>query len=124
MENCLFCKIIRSEVPSEKVYEDGEILAFKDINPAAPVHVLFVPKTHIDGADTLTAENSQLIAEMILKIGEIAEKLNLSDGWRIVSNVLGDGGQTVRHLHFHLLGGAKLGNFGIKHGSNSETCKE
>jgi len=110
--NCLFCKIISGEIPSAKIYEDECVLAFKDINPAAPVHVLVIPKEHIDGADKLDFNHADIIAKLILTAGKIAGELELSDGWRIVSNVSEHGGQTVRHLHFHLLGGAKLGDFG------------
>jgi len=119
MNNCLFCKIVKGQIPCEKVYEDGQVLAFKDINPAAPVHVLVTPKQHIDGADQLNseyAEHAELIAKLILTAGKIAQELKLSDGWRIVTNVLEHGGQTVRHLHFHLLGGTKLGEFGAHNG--------
>jgi len=114
MDNCLFCKIIKGQIPSEKVYEDEQVLAFRDINPAAPVHVLVIPKQHIDGADALSDEHGELVAKLILTAGKIAQDLSLSNGWRIVTNVLTDGGQTVRHLHFHLLGGAKLGDFGLR----------
>jgi histidine triad (HIT) family protein len=112
MDNCLFCKIVKGQIPSEKVYEDERVLAFKDINPAAPVHVLVIPKEHIGGADELRPEHSDLIAQMILTVKKLAEELSLSNGWRIVTNVLDDGGQSVRHLHFHLLGGGQLGDFG------------
>ena len=114
MENCLFCKIVRGELPSTKVYEDDEVLAFRDINPAAPVHVLVIPKEHIDGADKLEERHADLIGKMLLTVRKIAEQLSLTNGWRVVTNVLEDGDQTVRHLHFHLLGGAKLGDFGQK----------
>ncbi|MCL1788817.1 MAG: histidine triad nucleotide-binding protein [Oscillospiraceae bacterium] len=112
MNNCLFCKIINGQIPSEKVYEDEDVLAFRDINPAAPVHVLVIPKQHIDGADQLRPEHADIISKIILTVKKIAEDLSLSNGWRIVTNVLEDGDQTIRHLHFHLLGGAKLGDFG------------
>ena len=112
--NCLFCKIVRGEIPCEKVYEDSKVLAFRDINPAAPVHVLVIPKEHIDGADALTDEHAELISTLILSVRKIAEELSLKDGWRIVTNVLEHGGQTVRHLHFHLLGGGQLGDFGLR----------
>ena len=116
MKDCLFCKIVAGEIPSAKVYEDENVLAFKDINPAAPVHVLVIPKHHIDGADALDNSHATLIADLILTVGKIAKELSLTDGWRIVTNVLDHGGQTVRHLHFHLLGGAALGDFGQRHG--------
>lgn len=108
MENCLFCKIIAGEIPSTKVYEDDEILAFKDINPMAPVHVLIIPKNHIDGADMLNVENSAVVSKIFTVAAQLAGELKLENGFRIVTNVGEDGGQTVRHLHFHLLGGKKL----------------
>lgn len=108
MDNCLFCKIIKGEIPSVKVYEDDEILAFRDINPQAPTHILVIPKTHIGGADELTEENSGVVSKIFVKIAEIAKNEGLSGGYRVVSNVGEDGGQTVRHLHFHIIGGAKL----------------
>jgi histidine triad (HIT) family protein len=114
MQNCLFCKIIAGEIPSEKVYEDGLVYAFKDINPAAPVHVLVIPKEHIGGADELLPEHADLISRLILTAKKLAQDLKLDKGWRIVTNVLEHGGQSVRHLHFHLLGGGQLGDFGLK----------
>ncbi|MCL2754908.1 MAG: histidine triad nucleotide-binding protein [Oscillospiraceae bacterium] len=111
--NCLFCKIVAGTVPSEKVYEDEQVLAFRDINPAAPVHILIIPKSHIDGADALCHEHSELAAKLILTATKIAFELQLTEGWRLVTNVLTHGGQTVRHLHIHLLGGAQLGDFGV-----------
>lgn len=111
MKDCLFCKIINGDIPSEKVYEDDEILAFRDIKPLAAVHVLIIPKRHIDGIDAIGAigaGDAELVGSLVAKIPSIAESLNLGNGYRIVSNVKDDGGQTVRHLHFHLLGGEKL----------------
>lgn len=108
MENCLFCKIIAGEIPSTKVYEDDKILAFRDINPQAPTHILVIPKEHIAGADELNENNSVVVAHIFAKIAEIAKQEGLSNGYRVVSNVGEDGGQTVRHLHFHILGGKKL----------------
>jgi histidine triad (HIT) family protein len=96
------------------VFEDEQILAFRDVNPAAPVHILLIPKKHIEGADKLTAEHNDLVGKLIITARELAEKLNLSDGWRLVTNVCEHGGQTVRHLHFHLLGGTHLGDFGAR----------
>lgn len=110
MENCLFCKIIAGEIPSTKVYEDEKILAFRDIAPMAPTHILVIPKQHIGGVDEITAENSAVVAYIFEKIAEIARKEGLSDGYRVVSNIGENGGQTVRHLHFHILGGKKLRN--------------
>ncbi len=108
MENCLFCKIIAGEVPSTKVYEDDEILAFKDINPMAPIHILIIPKEHIDGADKINADNCAIVGKIFTVAAKLAEEFHLESGFRIVTNVGENGGQTVRHLHFHLLGGAKL----------------
>lgn len=106
--DCLFCKIIAGEIPSTKVYEDDKILAFRDINPMAPTHILVIPKEHIGGVDELTAENSAVVAHIFAKIAEIAKNEGLTNGYRVVSNIGEDGGQTVRHLHFHILGGKKL----------------
>lgn len=108
MDNCLFCKIIKGEIPSSKVYEDDEILAFKDINPMAPVHILIIPKKHIDGANKLNEENSAVVGKIFTVVVRLAEEYHLDNGYRIVTNVGEDGGQTVQHLHFHLLGGTKL----------------
>lgn len=108
MDNCLFCKIIAGEIPSTKVYEDDKILAFRDIAPQAPTHILVIPKEHISGVDELNAENSAVVSHIFAKIAEIAKNEGLSNGYRVVSNVGEDGGQTVRHLHFHILGGKKL----------------
>lgn len=105
---CLFCKIIAGEIPSTKVYEDDKILAFRDINPMAPTHILVIPKEHIGGVDELNADNSAIVGYIFAKIAEIAKKEGLEGGYRVVSNVGEDGGQTVRHLHFHILGGKKL----------------
>lgn len=110
MENCLFCKIIAGEIPSTKVYEDEKILAFRDIAPMAPTHILVIPKQHIGGVDEITPENSAVVAYIFEKIAEIARTEGLSDGYRVVSNIGENGGQTVRHLHFHILGGKKLRN--------------
>lgn len=108
MENCLFCKIIDGTIPSKKAYEDEKILAFYDINPQAPVHIIVIPKQHIGSADDVTAENSSVIAYIFEKIPEIAKSAGITSGYRIVSNCGPDAGQTVHHLHFHILGGAKL----------------
>ncbi len=106
--DCIFCKIIKGEIPSEKVYETENLVAFKDISPMAPVHILIIPKTHIGGADELNEDNAAVVSEIMLAARHIAEAFNLDNGWRVVTNVKEDGGQTVRHLHFHLLGGKKL----------------
>ena len=106
--DCLFCKIIAGEIPSNKVYEDETMLAFHDINPEAPVHVLVIPKTHIASADGVNAENSAVVAHIFEVIPAIAMKEGLTEGYRVVSNCGDDAGQTVHHLHFHILGGKKL----------------
>lgn len=106
--DCLFCKIIAGEIPSTKVYEDDQVLAFRDIAPMAPTHILVIPKTHIAGVDEITPENSAIVAHIFEIIPIIAKEEGLSNGYRVVSNIGADGGQTVRHLHFHILGGKKL----------------
>lgn len=106
--DCLFCKIIKGEIPSTKVYEDDKVLAFRDINPMAPTHILVIPKEHIGGVDELTEENSAVVSHIFAVIAQIAKQEGLTNGYRVVSNVGEDGGQTVRHLHFHILGGEKL----------------
>ena len=108
MEDCIFCKIIKGEIPSNKVYEDDDILAFKDINPLAPVHILVIPKKHISCAKDITIEDEALIGRMFSVINKIADELKLDKGYRIINNCGEDGGQEVMHLHFHLLGGKKL----------------
>lgn len=107
--DCIFCKIADGSIPSKKVYEDDKMLAFYDIEPAAPVHVVMIPKTHIASANELNEENSAIVAHIFSKVPEIAEKLGLEGGYRVVNNCGADGGQTVFHIHFHLLGGKTLG---------------
>lgn len=109
MSDCLFCKIIAGEIPSSKVYEDDMIYVFKDIAPVAPVHYLFIPKEHISGASAVNSENSKYVAHIFEVAAKIAEKEGFSNGFRIVTNCGEDAGQTVRHLHFHLLAGKKMG---------------
>ena len=106
--DCLFCKIIAGEIPSAKVYENEYVYAFKDINPMAPVHVLVVPKEHICCADEVTADNSIYVAKIFEAIPEIAKQLGLTNGYRIINNCGEDGCQSVKHLHFHIIGGKKL----------------
>lgn len=106
--DCLFCKIIAGEIPSTKVYEDELVYAFQDINPQAPVHVLVIPKTHIASAADITGENSALVAHIFEVIPGIAKKLGLKNGFRVVTNCGDDGAQTVKHLHFHIMGGRPL----------------
>ena len=105
---CLFCKIAAGEIPSTKVYEDETILAFRDIAPQAPTHILVIPKEHIPSVDGITAENSAVVAHIFETIPAIARAENLANGYRVVSNCGPDAGQTVPHLHFHILGGAEL----------------
>ena len=106
--DCLFCKIINGEIPSSKVYENEYVYAFKDINPQAPVHILVVPKTHICCADKITADNSVEVARVFEAIPVIAREAGLTNGYRVINNCGEDGCQTVRHIHFHILGGKKL----------------
>ena len=108
-ENCIFCKIIAGDIPSAKVYEDEYVFAFRDINPQAPVHILVCPKKHIASADAVTAENSVYAAKVFEAIPKIAKAEGLSNGYRVINNCGEDGGQTVKHIHFHLIGGMKLG---------------
>lgn len=104
--DCLFCKIIDGEIPSTKVYEDDTVLAFRDINPQAPEHIVVVPKTHIESANEITTENSKYVAAVFEVIPKIANELGFAkDGYRVVNNCGKNGGQTVPHLHFHILGG-------------------
>lgn len=107
-DNCLFCRIIAGEIPSNKVYEDENVFAFRDINPQAPVHILVVPKTHISCASDIDESNSAVVAHVFESIAKIAEAEGLDSGYRVINNCGEDGGQTVMHLHFHLIGGEKL----------------
>lgn len=110
MEDCVFCKIIKGEIPSEKVYEDDEIIAFKDINPAAPIHILVIPKKHIATLLEVKEEESYLISKIFVAINKIAKQLRIEkDGFRIIANCGKDSGQEVMHIHFHLLAGKTMG---------------
>ena len=110
MEDCIFCKIIKKEIPSNIVYEDDEIIAFRDINPLAPVHILVIPKKHISSLLELTEEDEKLIGRIYTVINKIAKEEGIDEkGFRVVVNCGEDGGQEVKHLHFHILGGKKLG---------------
>ena len=108
MENCIFCKIAAGEIPSTKVYEDEKVLAFRDIAPMAPVHILVIPKAHIGSVAEINAENADIVAHIFTVIPQIAEAEKLENGYRVVSNCGPDAGQTVHHLHFHILGGKQL----------------
>ncbi len=109
MENCLFCKIAAGEIPSTIVYQDDDVVAFRDINPAAPQHILIIPRRHIASSTDLTTEDGPLLAHIYVTATQVARELNLERGYRIVTNVGPDAGQAVFHLHFHLLGGRPLG---------------
>ncbi|MBQ4091432.1 MAG: histidine triad nucleotide-binding protein [Clostridia bacterium] len=106
--SCLFCKIIAGEIPSGKVYEDENVYAFRDINPQAPTHVLVVPKSHIESADAVNADNVKHIASVFEAIPKVAAECGLTNGYRVITNVGEDGCQSVKHVHFHVLGGEKL----------------
>ena len=107
---CIFCKIVAGEIPSTKVYEDDKILAFRDIEPQAPVHIIIIPKEHIPSVNAITAENASVIAHIFTKIPEIAKAEGVDEsGYRVVNNCGKDGGQTVEHIHFHLTGGREFG---------------
>ena len=108
MNDCLFCKIIAGVIPSKKVYEDENVYAFYDIAPQAPVHILVIPKTHIASADEVTADTASLVAAVFTAIPKIAAAAGLENGYRVITNVGEDGCQSVKHLHFHVLGGKKL----------------
>ena len=109
MSDCLFCKIIAGEIPSDKVYEDENVFAFRDIHPQAHVHILVVPKTHIACAADITADNSAEVARCFEAIAKIAAQEGLNDGFRVINNCGENAGQTVFHLHFHILAGKTLG---------------
>lgn len=106
--DCLFCKIISGEIPSTKIYEDDKMYAFKDINPQAPVHILVIPKMHIDSLDGVDSNNSDIIRAIFEKIPDIAKSQGLENGYRLVSNCGPDACQTVKHLHFHIMGGKPM----------------
>jgi histidine triad (HIT) family protein len=106
--DCLFCAIIKGEIPSKKAYEDDNCYAFLDIAPQAPVHCLVVPKEHIQSADCINEENAQIVGAIFSVIPKIAASLGLVNGYRVITNIGEDGAQSVKHLHFHILGGKKL----------------
>ncbi len=111
MDDCIFCKIIKGEIPSEKVYEDEDILAFKDINPAAPIHILVIPKKHINSLLELEDEDYELVGKIQRTINKLAKQLEIEEeGFRVIVNCGKDAGQEVMHLHYHLLAGRKLGS--------------
>ena len=106
--DCLFCKIVSGDIPSTKVYEDDKILAFRDIAPMAPTHILVIPKAHIASVAEINADNAAVVAHIFTVIPQIAKAEGLENGYRVVSNCGADAGQTVHHLHFHILGGKQL----------------
>lgn len=109
MSDCIFCKIIAGEIPSTKVYEDDRCLAFKDLDPKAPIHILVVPKVHIQSVDAITPENSGEAAHILETIPGIMKALGVTTGYRVITNIGADAGQTVPHLHFHVLAGKEMG---------------
>lgn len=109
MSGCIFCKIIKGEIPSKKVYEDDKVLAFHDINPEAPVHVLVVPKEHIESVNGINESNADVVSHIFLTINKIVKDLGIAEsGYRVITNTGKDGGQTVSHMHFHVIGGREL----------------
>ena len=108
MTDCLFCKIAAGEIPSETVFRSDDVVAFRDINPAAPTHILVIPVRHVASAADLTAADGPLLAEIFRTLASLAEEEGLTGGWRVVTNVGGDAGQSVHHLHFHLIGGRTM----------------
>lgn len=111
MEECLFCRIIGGNIPSNKVYEDDLCYAFYDIAPLAPTHFLVVPKEHIASAAEISGENAYIVAHIFEVIARLAKELGFAEGFRVVTNCGSDAGQTVHHLHFHVLAGKQLGSF-------------
>lgn len=113
LDNCLFCKIINKELPANIVFEDDQVLAFRDIHPVAPEHILLVPKKHIPDLTALTPEDQALIGHLHLVAVEVAQKVGIAEkGFRLVNNCKEDGGQVVFHIHFHLLGGRQMRGLG------------
>ena len=108
MNDCIFCKIVAGEIPSNKVYEDDLCLAFYDLNPQAKEHILVIPKTHVDSAAAITAENSAVVAHIFEVIAKITRDKGMDEGFRVVTNCGAHAGQSVLHLHFHILGGEQL----------------
>ncbi len=108
MSDCIFCKIANGEIPSTKVYEDDTVLAFNDLDPQAPIHVLIIPKQHITSCDCITADNSAVVAHIFEVAALLGKQFGLTNGYRIVNNCGEDGGQTVKHLHFHFMGGRQF----------------
>ena len=108
MSGCLFCNIVNKEIPANLIYEDDKVLAFKDINPQSPVHFLVIPKEHIDSINSVEEGNKEVLGHILYTISKLAKEQNLESGYRIVNNCGKDGGQTVNHIHFHVLGGREM----------------
>ena len=109
MEDCIFCKIVKGEIPSKKVYEDDKVIAFNDISPEAPVHFLVIPKEHIESVNYINEKNADIISHIFVVINKLVNELGIAEsGYRIVNNTGEEGGQTVKHMHFHVLGGRSL----------------
>ncbi len=108
MDNCIFCKIVKGDIPSAKVYEDEDMIIIKDLNPQAPVHLLLIPKEHYANIVEMSDAQAQTLAKCLKKLSTLTDKLGLQNGFRLVSNKGEDGCQSVGHLHIHILGGAKL----------------
>ena len=106
--DCIFCKIANGEIPATKVYEDDTVVAFNDLEPQAPTHILVIPKAHISSAADITEENSAVISHIFEVIAKLSKELNMDGGFRVVNNCGEDGGQTVKHIHFHLMSGRKF----------------
>ncbi|RKN86965.1 histidine triad nucleotide-binding protein [Paenibacillus ginsengarvi] len=113
--DCIFCKIVKGEIPSRKVFENDRVLAFHDIQPAAPVHALVIPKKHIASMNEAEEEDQEVLGELLLTAKQVARELGIADsGYRLINNVGADGGQVVYHIHVHVLGGDKLGGLNVK----------
>ena len=108
MDDCIFCRIVKGEIPSYMVFESDSVLAFRDINPVAPVHIIVIPKSHIESVADVDTGNSAVLSDIFEAIAEIGKEQGLINGYRIISNVGPDSNQTINHLHFHLIGGKKL----------------
>ncbi len=108
MKDCIFCKIINKEIPADIVYEDGNVMAFKDVNPATPIHLLFIPKKHIPTLMDVDGENAHLMGDLHRAVAQVAREMELESGFRLVSNCNKDAGQIVFHVHYHLLAGRPL----------------
>jgi histidine triad (HIT) family protein len=111
VNDCLFCKIVAGKIPSDRVYEDDQLIVFKDIHPKAPVHLLIVPRLHVESLNELTPAHDGLVAHMLRLLPDLARKQGLANGFRTIINTGPDGGQVIFHLHIHLLGGGRLPGF-------------